>query len=63
MPLSVVTAGHTHASSVDSDSENMAAALSSGAGGEVQKNPVVRLLNSVRKSDIDTCPGQMQIQG
>ena len=54
----MVTAGHTQASRVDSASEKIAAPVSNGAGGDVQKKPVVRLLNSVRKSDIDTCTAE-----
>ena len=45
---------------MDSDSENSAAPSSSGAGGDVQKKPLVRLLNSVRKSEIETCAAQRQ---
>jgi len=47
--------GQTQASNVDRESENSAAPVKSGAGGDVQKKPVVRLLNKVRKSDIETC--------
>lgn len=46
---------------MDSASEKRAAPVSSGAGGEVQKKPIVRLLNSVRKSDMDTYKRVMRL--
>ncbi len=52
---SVTTLGHTQASSVDSAREKAAAPPSSGEGRDCQKKPVVRLLNRVRKSLMDTC--------